>query len=65
MTTDDYGGWTIPYPVKKSNAIKTKVLSHDKLFERQWLKADLSGKKVVQLDFDFNESDEFYAHNDE
>ena len=62
---DDFSPFESICPVKKTGAIKIKKISLKDLFIKPWLKADLTGKKVISIEYEPEYSDEFFAEKDE
>lgn len=62
---DDFCPGSTCSPVRAKGAFKVKQIGKDDLYNKTWFKADLTGKKVVQIDYSPNYSHEYWADGDE
>lgn len=62
---DDFSPLTTCAPLRAKGAMKITEISKKQLFNKNWFKADLNGKKVIKLDYNPEYSNEFWAEFEE
>ena len=65
MFEDDFSPLSVCCPLKARGALKINEVGKNSLFNKSWLKADLTGKKVIIFNYDAEYSNEFWAENDD
>lgn len=62
---DDFSPFTTFAPLRSTGAVKITEIAKNLLFNKNWFKADLSGKKVIKIDYNPKYSNEFWAESED